>query len=103
MMLDCNLYRKMPHGDEPFRLPTSALASLSTGPLIRHCLIGKRGPRVQALRVPYSHGYSPPPDSPYCAPGCRLLSSIIPCSASAASPAASAPMLAAIQEPNIFL
>ena len=72
------------------------------GPLIRHCLIGKRGPRVQALRVPHSHGYSPPPpDSPitschcytsggdcytpggdyYCAQGCRLFSSILLCSA----------------------
>jgi hypothetical protein len=78
------------------RTETSASSELSgvyIGPLIRHCLRGKRGPRVQALRVPYSHGYSrvPPPfkDSPitsgpplyfrgdYCAPGCRLLSSSV--------------------------
>ena len=28
------------------------LSGVYIGPLIRHCLIGKRGPRVQALRVP---------------------------------------------------
>ena len=72
---------------------SSELSGVYIGPLIRHCL---RGPRVQALRVPYSHGYSrvPPPfkDSPitsgpllyfrddYCAPGCWLLSSSVqPC------------------------
>jgi hypothetical protein len=79
-----------------YRTETSASSELSgvyIGPLIRHCLRGKRGPRVQALRVPYSHGYSrvPPPfkDSPitsgpplyfrgdYCAPACRLLSSSV--------------------------
>jgi hypothetical protein len=76
---------------------SSKLSGVYIGPLIRHCLRGKRGPRVQALRVPYSHGYSRAPrDSPttsghcytsgggllhsrgdYCAPGCRLLSSSV--------------------------
>jgi hypothetical protein len=44
---------------------SSKLSGVYIGPLIRHCLRDKRGSRVQALRVPYNHGYSraPPRDS----------------------------------------
>jgi hypothetical protein len=77
-------------GDRTEASASSKLLGVYIGPLIRHCLRGKRGPRVQALRVPYSHGYSRAPTPPrlthnlwsllhfrgdYCAPGCRLLSS----------------------------